>query len=194
MTLAHFTFFFFFCLLHRCVTDLSTDDFDFLSASNNVNPSHPDHQLLLGHFMYVDSVYAKHFQEVAKLTSPMTTAPMAGCLTFYYQRDQERGNMFSLFSRDQLGHYEEIWRPEVYFTLNWTMVSVDIKAPHPLQVSTGQTSWLQINAFIHMFSLSEYLVICANIERKLHICILVVCTIYCTPTDNCLLRQTLSAW
>lgn len=90
-----------------------------------------------GHHMYVDSVYAKHFQEVAKLTSPMTTAPMSGCLTFYYHRDQERGNIFSVFTRDQLGHYEEIWRPEVYTTPGWTLVGVDIKAPHPLEVSTS---------------------------------------------------------
>ncbi|XP_018555189.1 MAM domain-containing protein 2a isoform X1 [Lates calcarifer] len=87
-----------------------------------------------GHYMYVDSVYAKHFQEVAKLTSPLTTVPMAGCLSFYYQRDQERGNIFSLFTRDQLGHYEEIWRPEMYTTAGWTLVSVDVKAPHPVEV------------------------------------------------------------
>lgn len=85
--------------------------------------------------MYVDSMYVKHFQEVAKLTSPMTTAPMAGCLTFYYYRDQERGNMFSVYTRDQLGHYEEIWRPKVYNTPSWTLVGIDIKAPHPLEVS-----------------------------------------------------------
>uniref|UniRef100_A0A667XSI4 MAM domain containing 2a n=1 Tax=Myripristis murdjan TaxID=586833 RepID=A0A667XSI4_9TELE len=85
-------------------------------------------------YMYVDSVYARHFQEVAKLTSPMTTVPMAGCLSFYYLRDQERGNIFSVFTRDQLGHYEEIWRPDVYATTGWTHVSVDIKAPHPLEV------------------------------------------------------------
>ncbi|XP_042277633.1 MAM domain-containing protein 2a isoform X1 [Thunnus albacares] len=87
-----------------------------------------------GHYMYVDSVYAKHFQEVAKLTSPMTTVPMAGCLSFYYHRDQERGNIFSVFTRDQLGHYEEIWRPEVYTTMGWTLVGIDIKAPLPLEV------------------------------------------------------------
>ncbi|XP_008282564.1 MAM domain-containing protein 2a [Stegastes partitus] len=87
-----------------------------------------------GHYMYADSVYAKHFQEVAKLTSPMTTVPMEGCLSLYYLRDQERGNIFSVFTRDQLGHYEEIWRPEVYTTAGWTPVSVDIKAPHPLEV------------------------------------------------------------
>uniref|UniRef100_A0A672ZNM9 MAM domain containing 2a n=1 Tax=Sphaeramia orbicularis TaxID=375764 RepID=A0A672ZNM9_9TELE len=87
-----------------------------------------------GHYMYVDSVYAKHFQEVAKLTSPMTTVPMAGCLSFYYDRDQERGNIFSVFTRDKLGHFEEIWRPDVYATMDWTLVSVDIKAPHPVEV------------------------------------------------------------
>lgn len=87
-----------------------------------------------GHHMYVDSVYAKHFQEVAKLNSPMTTVPMAGCLSFYYQRDQERGNIFTVFTRDQLGHYEEIWRPEVYTTPSWTLANVDIKAPHPLEL------------------------------------------------------------
>uniref|UniRef100_A0A8C5ENY6 MAM domain-containing protein n=1 Tax=Gouania willdenowi TaxID=441366 RepID=A0A8C5ENY6_GOUWI len=87
-----------------------------------------------GHYMYVDSVYAKHFQEVAKLTSPMTTVAMDGCLSFYYYRDQERGNIFSVFTRDQLGHYEEIWRPVVYTTAGWTIVSVDIKAPHPLEL------------------------------------------------------------
>lgn len=85
--------------------------------------------------MYVDSVYAKHFQEVAKLTSPMTTVPMDGCLSFYYRRDQERGNIFSVFTRDQLGHFEELWRPEVYKTAGWRLASVDIKAPHPLEVS-----------------------------------------------------------
>uniref|UniRef100_A0A6Q2XFV1 MAM domain-containing protein n=1 Tax=Esox lucius TaxID=8010 RepID=A0A6Q2XFV1_ESOLU len=87
-----------------------------------------------GHYMYVDSVYAKHFQEVAKLTSAMTTTPVSGCLSFYYQRDQERGNIFSVFTRDTLGHYEEIWRPEVYATISWRLVNVDIKAPHPLEV------------------------------------------------------------
>nr|XP_057926117.1 MAM domain-containing protein 2a isoform X2 [Doryrhamphus excisus] len=87
-----------------------------------------------GHFMYADSLYAKHFQEVAKLMSPVTSAPMAGCLSFFYHRDQERGNMFTLFTKDQLGHYEEIWRPDVYVTSGWTFVNVDMKAPQPLQL------------------------------------------------------------
>ncbi|XP_056602993.1 MAM domain-containing protein 2-like isoform X4 [Triplophysa dalaica] len=87
-----------------------------------------------GHYMYVDSVYAKRFQEVAKLVSPMTTTPMMGCLSFYYQRAQAIGNFFSVFTKDQLGHYEEIWRPDVYATTRWKLVQVDIKAPHPLEV------------------------------------------------------------
>lgn len=87
--------------------------------------------------MYVDSVYAKKFQEVAKLLSPMTTTPMSGCLSFYYQRNQARGNYFSLLTRDELGHYEELWKPDVYATTNWRLEQVDIKAPHPLEVSVS---------------------------------------------------------
>ncbi|XP_016383327.1 MAM domain-containing protein 2-like [Sinocyclocheilus rhinocerous] len=87
-----------------------------------------------GHYMYVDSVYAKRFQEVAKLVSPMTITSMAGCLSFYYQRDQAIGNFFSVFTKDQLGHYDEIWRPDVYATTDWKLVQVDIKAPHPLEM------------------------------------------------------------
>uniref|UniRef100_A0A671RKR9 MAM domain-containing protein 2-like n=1 Tax=Sinocyclocheilus anshuiensis TaxID=1608454 RepID=A0A671RKR9_9TELE len=72
--------------------------------------------------------------EVAKLVSPMTITSMAGCLSFYYQRDQAVGNFFSVFTKDQLGQYEEIWRPDVYATTNWKLVQVDIKAPHSLEV------------------------------------------------------------
>lgn len=85
--------------------------------------------------MYVDSVYAKKFQEVAKLLSPMTTTPMSGCLSFYYKRNQAQGNYFSLLTKDELGHYEELWRPDAYATPNWKLEQVDIKAPHPLEVS-----------------------------------------------------------
>lgn len=60
--------------------------------------------------MYVDSVYAKTFKEVAKLVSPMTTVPLSGCLSFQYQRSEERGNMFSVFTRDCMGQYQELWR------------------------------------------------------------------------------------
>nr|XP_023658947.1 MAM domain-containing protein 2 [Paramormyrops kingsleyae] len=87
-----------------------------------------------GHYMYADSVYVKNLQEVAKFSSPMTTTPMEGCLSFYYQRSQTRGNIFSVFTKDQFGHYEEIWRPEIYSAMAWRLVQVDIKAPHPLEV------------------------------------------------------------
>lgn len=88
-----------------------------------------------GRHLYVSSLYTKEFQEVAKLVSPMITVPISGCLSFYYQRNQSRGNFFSVFTRDQLGHYEEIWRPDVYATSTWVLVQVDIKVHHPSEVS-----------------------------------------------------------
>ncbi|KAF4074472.1 hypothetical protein AMELA_G00239680 [Ameiurus melas] len=87
-----------------------------------------------GRYLYVSSLYTKEFQEVAKLESPMITVPMSGCLSFYYQRNQSRGNFFSVFTRDQLGHYDEIWRPDVYATSTWKLVQVDIKVHHPSEV------------------------------------------------------------
>ncbi|KAM7369321.1 hypothetical protein PAMP_013597 [Pampus punctatissimus] len=94
-----------------------------------------------GHFMYVDSVYAKTFKEVAKLVSPLTTVPMSGCLSFQYQRSDQRGNLFSVFTRDRLGQYQELWRagPEIQNdwsgTLGeWIPVQVDLKAPYSVQV------------------------------------------------------------
>ncbi|XP_045922079.1 MAM domain-containing protein 2-like isoform X2 [Micropterus dolomieu] len=94
-----------------------------------------------GHLMYVDSVYAKTFKEVAKLVSPMTTVPMSGCLSFQYQRSDERGNLFSVFTRDRLGQYQELWRagPENQSDLSrtlgeWIPVQVDLKAPYSIQV------------------------------------------------------------
>ncbi|XP_034546970.1 MAM domain-containing protein 2a isoform X2 [Notolabrus celidotus] len=101
------------------------------SLTREREDNHTDNR---GHYMYVDSVYAKHFQEVAKLTSPMTTVPMSGCLSFFYHRDQEIGNIFSIFTRDQQGHYEDVWKPDVYFTSGWAHHSVDIKAPRPLEL------------------------------------------------------------
>ncbi|XP_076016106.1 MAM domain-containing protein 2-like [Genypterus blacodes] len=92
-----------------------------------------------GHFMYVDSLYARTFKEVAKLVSPMTTGPMSGCLSFQYQRSEEGGNLFSVFTRDQLGQYQELWRagPEnqnEWTLVEWISVQVDLKAPYPVQV------------------------------------------------------------
>ncbi|XP_073770611.1 MAM domain-containing protein 2 isoform X2 [Danio rerio] len=96
-----------------------------------------------GQFMYVDSTDSKGFQEVAKLVSPMTTAPLSGCLSFQYQQYQAGDHLFSLFSRDQAGQYEELWRadqkennfadwsPEDKV---WIPVQVDLKAPYPVEL------------------------------------------------------------
>lgn len=92
--------------------------------------------------MYVDSVYAKTFKEVAKLVSPMTMVPMSGCLSFQYQRIEEGGNLFSVYTRDQLGQYQELWRAGLENQRDWSgtpgewiPVQVDLKAPYSVQVS-----------------------------------------------------------
>lgn len=94
-----------------------------------------------GHLMYVDSVYAKTFKEVAKLVSPMTTVPLSGCLSFQYQRSDTRGNLFSVYTRDQLGQYQDLWRADTEVQSNWSgmleewiPVQVDLKAPYSVQV------------------------------------------------------------
>uniref|UniRef100_A0A1A7X1X4 MAM domain containing 2b n=1 Tax=Iconisemion striatum TaxID=60296 RepID=A0A1A7X1X4_9TELE len=94
-----------------------------------------------GHFIYVDSVYVKTFKEVAKLISPLTMVPMSGCLSFQYQRSEEDGNLFSVYTRDTLGHYQELWRAgtesqeDYSATLGeWIPVQVDLKAPYSVQV------------------------------------------------------------
>ncbi|KAG7246961.1 hypothetical protein CRUP_029375, partial [Coryphaenoides rupestris] len=94
-----------------------------------------------GHFMYVDSIYAKTFKEVAKLVSPMTTVPLSGCLSFQYRRGEEPGNLFSVYTRDQLGQYQELWNASASenqrdWTMDpavWAPVQVDLKAPYPIQ-------------------------------------------------------------
>lgn len=92
--------------------------------------------------MYVDSAYAKTFKEVAKLVSPMTTVAMSGCLSFQYQRSEEGGNILSVFTRDHMGQYEELWKAQKQRDWSgtpsgWTPVQVDLKAPHPIQVNTN---------------------------------------------------------
>lgn len=96
-----------------------------------------------GHYMYVDSIYAKTLKEVAKLVSPMTTVPMSGCMSFHYQRGVERGNQFAVYTRDKAGQYQEIWRADkdgqnqndwIATTWEWIPVQMDLKAPYPLQV------------------------------------------------------------
>lgn len=87
-----------------------------------------------GHYMYVDSVYVKHFQEVAQLISPMTTAPMSGCLSFYYQLQQGNDNVFTLYTRDMAGLYEEIWRVDRPGSASWNLAEVEFSAPYPMEV------------------------------------------------------------
>ncbi|XP_072310698.1 MAM domain-containing protein 2-like isoform X2 [Eucyclogobius newberryi] len=102
---------------------------------NDLSPDHAPRNHT-GHFMHVDSVHAVTFQEVAKLVSPMTTAPMSGCLSFQYQRSEARGNLFSVYTRDRLGQYQELWRaaPESQEPGEWEPVQVDLKAPYSVQV------------------------------------------------------------
>lgn len=97
------------------------------------------HNNKTGTFMYVDSVYAKTFKEVAKLVSPMTMVPMSGCFSFQYQRSEERGNLFSVYTRDRLGQYQELWKAGNENQSDWTLgewipVQVDLKAPYSVQV------------------------------------------------------------
>ncbi|KAM4533199.1 MAM domain-containing protein 2 [Fundulus diaphanus] len=107
---------------------------------NNMPNDHTYHNKT-GHFMYVDSSYAKTFKEVAKLVSPMATMAMTGCLSFQYQRSEERGNLFSVFTRNRLGQYQELWRAETENRVDfsrapgeWIPVQVDLKAPYSVQV------------------------------------------------------------
>ncbi|EPY89975.1 hypothetical protein CB1_000063003 [Camelus ferus] len=88
----------------------------------------------VGHYMYVDSVYVKHFQEVAQLISPMTTAPMSGCLSFYYQRQQGNDHIFSVYTRDVAGVYEEIWKMGSPGSAAWNLAEVEFSAPYPMEV------------------------------------------------------------
>lgn len=119
--------------------------------------SQPDSYLnsLSGHLMYVDSIYAKTFKEVAKLVSPMTTVPMSGCLSFQYQRSEERGNLFSVFTRDRLGQYQELWRAGTENQSDWSgtlgewiPVQVDLQAPYSIQVSTNMSCQRYVHSIL----------------------------------------------
>lgn len=85
--------------------------------------------------MYVDSVYVKHFQEVAQLISPKTTAPLSGCLSFYYQLKQESSIVFTVYLRDTNGFYEEIWKRDSALSVDWVLAEVDFSAPYPMEVN-----------------------------------------------------------
>ncbi|XP_064357082.1 MAM domain-containing protein 2-like isoform X3 [Dromaius novaehollandiae] len=105
-----------------------------IRSSQSVLPKDHTRNSELGHYMYVDSVYVKHFQEVAQLISPKTTAPMSGCLSFYYQLKQESSIVFTVYLRDMSGFYEEIWKTESALSAGWTLAEVDFDAPYPMEV------------------------------------------------------------
>ncbi|KAE8633064.1 hypothetical protein XENTR_v10001764 [Xenopus tropicalis] len=109
-------------------------------GGGNVKNSHSilprDHTLNneFGHYMYVDSVYVKHFQEVAQLVSPLITTPISGCLSFYYQLQRESSNIFLVHTRDLHGSYDEIWKMGLVRQGEWNLAEVDLNAPVPLEV------------------------------------------------------------
>lgn len=105
-----------------------------IRSSHSALPQDHTFQSELGHYMYVDSVYVKHFQEVAQLISPMTMAPMSGCLSFYYQLQQGNDNVFSLYTRDGSGLYEEIWKMDTPGSATWNLAEVELSAPYPMEI------------------------------------------------------------
>ncbi|KAM4707614.1 MAM domain-containing protein 2 [Discoglossus pictus] len=88
----------------------------------------------LGHYMYVDSVYVKQFQEVAQLASPLIITPISGCLSFYYQLQRESSNVFMVFTRDLHGSYEEIWKMDNVRPGEWNLAEIDLNALVPVEV------------------------------------------------------------
>ncbi|XP_036451600.1 MAM domain-containing protein 2 [Colossoma macropomum] len=106
-------------------------------------PNEPTYSDGPGHYMYVDSVHAKTLQDVAKLVTPMTTVPMSGCLSFQYQQDRVEGHLFSVYSRDRAGQYQELWKADLpesnhvdwgAETQVWIPVQVALRAPYPMEV------------------------------------------------------------
>ncbi|XP_066507552.1 MAM domain-containing protein 2 [Hoplias malabaricus] len=109
----------------------------------NEVPNERTHREQPGHLMYVDSGHTKTLKEVAKLVSPMTTVPMSGCLSFQYQQDYVEGHLFSVYSRDRAGQYQELWRNDLPEnrrmdrgdeTQVWILVQVALRAPYPVEV------------------------------------------------------------
>ncbi|KAM5193553.1 LOW QUALITY PROTEIN: MAM domain-containing protein 2 [Mantella aurantiaca] len=88
----------------------------------------------LGHYMYVDSVYAKQFQEVAQLVSPLIITPISGCLSFYYRIQRESSNVFMVYTRDLHGSYEEIWKMNAVRQGEWNLAEVNLNALFPVEV------------------------------------------------------------
>lgn len=84
--------------------------------------------------MYVDSVYAKQFQEVAQLVSPFIITPISGCLSFYYRIQRESSNLFMVYTRDLHGSYEEIWKMKDVRQGEWNLAEVNLNALFPVEV------------------------------------------------------------
>ncbi|XP_019410739.1 PREDICTED: MAM domain-containing protein 2 isoform X1 [Crocodylus porosus] len=115
-----------------------------------------------GHYMYVDSVYVKHFQEVAQLISPKTSMPMSGCLSFYYQLKQESGIVFTLYIRDTSGFYEEIWKTDNTVNAEWNLAEVDFDAPYPVEVIFEVAFNSAKGGYVALDDLSFHPVYCSN--------------------------------
>lgn len=88
----------------------------------------------IGHYMYVDSVYAKQFQEVAQLVSPLIVTPISGCLSFYYRIHRQSSNVFAVYTRDLHGSYEEIWKMTDVRQGEWNLAEVDLNALFPVEI------------------------------------------------------------
>ncbi|CAI9553866.1 unnamed protein product, partial [Staurois parvus] len=88
----------------------------------------------LGHYMYVDSVYAKQFQEVAQLVSPLIVTSISGCLSFYYRIQRASSNVFMVYTRDLHGSYEEIWKMNDVRQGEWNLAEVNLNALFPVEV------------------------------------------------------------
>lgn len=107
------------------------------------SPNSHTHSDEPGNYMYVDSVHTKTLKEVAKLVSPMTMVPLSGCLSFQYKQDHVDGHLFSVYSRDRAGQYQELWRADQpennqvdwgTETQVWIPVQVALRAPYPVEV------------------------------------------------------------
>ncbi|XP_008568274.1 PREDICTED: MAM domain-containing protein 2-like [Galeopterus variegatus] len=67
------------------------------------------------------------------------TAPMSGCLSFYYQLQQGNDNIFSVYTRDLAGLYEEIWKSHSGNPA-WNLAEVEFSAPYPMERQTSRAS------------------------------------------------------
>ncbi|XP_043920302.1 MAM domain-containing protein 2 [Protopterus annectens] len=115
-----------------------------------------------GHYMYVDSIYAKRIQEVAQLMSPITTTPMSGCFSFHYQIQKASEIEFMLYTRDKYGHYEEIWKAEEYTPSKWNLAEVNIRAPYPIAVIFEVAFYSAVAGYVALDDISFSPHLCAN--------------------------------